>query len=92
MLVEHGRVALIGCIPLRCSNWYPPTVQTELTGQQQAADPRAMPLEDYVAEVMQLLEAGDHPGGEVLVERDRSRRQAEREGRYEAVFAAINPA
>jgi len=45
-----------------------------------------------VTEVMGLLEAHDHPGGEVLVERSRGERVAEREGRYEAVFNAMNPA
>lgn len=69
----------------------PPYVQTELTGNQQASDPRAMPLAAYVGEVMQLLKAQNHPGGEVLVERDRARRWAERDGRYEEVFAAMNP-
>lgn len=70
----------------------PPYVQTELTGQHQANDPRAMPLDAFVAEVMDLLEAGDHPGGEVLVESTRAMRWAERDGRYEATFAAMNPA
>lgn len=69
----------------------PPYVQTELTGNQQASDPRAMPVDAYVTEVMQLLEAENHPRGEVLVERDRARRWAEREGRYEDIFAAMNP-
>jgi len=32
-----------------------------------------------------------HPGDEVLVERDRARRWAERDGCYEATFAAMNP-
>ena len=50
-----------------------------------------MPLAAYVAEVMQLLESQDHPRGEVLVERDRARRWAERDGRYDATFAAMNP-
>ncbi|MEJ0017103.1 MAG: SDR family NAD(P)-dependent oxidoreductase [Acetobacteraceae bacterium] len=79
-------------VPVEVLELAPPYVQTELTGRQQAADPRAMPLADYIAEVMELLAAGEHPGGEVLVERDRGRRWAEREQRYEAVFAAINPA
>ena len=70
----------------------PPYVQTELTGQHQANDPRAMPLDAFVAEVMDLLEAGDHPGGEVLVESTRAMRWAERDGRYEATFVAMNPA
>ncbi len=69
----------------------PPYLQTTLTGDEQASDPRAVPLAAYVAEVMQLLAAGDHPRGEVLVERDRGRRWAEREGRYEVTFAAMNP-
>lgn len=42
-------------------------------------------------EVMQLLQVGDHPAGEVLVEQSRARRSAERDGQYDAVFAAINP-
>ena len=69
----------------------PPYVQTELTGARQAGDARAMPLSAYIAEVMQLLELRVHPRDEVLVERDRARRWAEREGRYEATFAAMNP-
>ncbi|TIX86795.1 SDR family NAD(P)-dependent oxidoreductase [Rhizobium sp. P44RR-XXIV] len=78
-------------IPVEVLELSPPYVQTELTGDHQASDPRAIPLAAYVAEVMQLLEAGNHPRGEVLVERDRARRSAEREGRYEEVYAAINP-
>ncbi|MBB6487157.1 SDR family oxidoreductase [Rhizobium lusitanum] len=79
-------------IPVEVLELSPPYVQTELTGRHQAIDPRAIPVAAYVAEVMQLLETGNHPRGEVLVERDRARRSAEREGRYEEVFAAINPA
>ena len=33
----------------------PPYVQTELMGPQQAADPRAMPLKDYIAETLEVL-------------------------------------
>jgi uncharacterized oxidoreductase len=78
-------------IPVEVLELAPPYVQTELTGSQQAADTRAMPLEAYIAEVMQLLELRVHPRDEVLVERDRARRWAERDGRYEATFAAMNP-
>lgn len=78
-------------IPVEVLELAPPYVQTELTGTQQASDARAMPLAAYVAEVMQLLELRVHPRDEVLVERDRARRWAERDGRYEATFAAINP-
>ncbi len=51
-----------------------------------------MPLGAYVAEVMDLLEAREHPRGEVLVERALDTRWAERDGRYLATFAAMNPA
>jgi uncharacterized oxidoreductase len=78
-------------LPVEVLELAPPYVQTELSGPDQAADPRAMPLDAYVAEVMRLLEAQDHPEGELLVENGRDRRTAEREGRYAAVFAAINP-
>lgn len=33
----------------------PPYVQTELMGTHQATDPRAMPLADYISEVMEIL-------------------------------------
>ena len=79
-------------LPIEVLELAPPYVQTELTGARQASDPRAMPLHAYVAEVMQLLEAGDQPSGEVLVAADHGRRMAEREGRYDAVFTQMNPA
>lgn len=79
-------------LPLEVLELCPPYVQTGLTGAQQAADPRAMPLSDYVAQVLRLLEAGDTPRGEVLLERDLGRRWSERDGRYEDFFAALNPA
>ncbi len=78
-------------IPVEVLELSPPYVATELTGPGQASDPRAVPLDAYVAEVMQLLEVGHHPGGEVLVQRDYFRRTAERDGRYDEVFATINP-
>ena len=79
-------------VPVEVLELSPPYVQTELTGSHQASDPRAMPLPAYAAEVMHLLETQDHPQGEVLVSYDRGRRTAERDGRYDAVFAAMNPA
>ena len=33
----------------------PPYVQTELMGAQQASDPRAMPLDEFISEVMEIL-------------------------------------
>jgi uncharacterized oxidoreductase len=79
-------------IPVEVLELSPPYVQTELTGREQASDPRAMPLEAYITEVMQLLERGDYPRGEILLERDQARRWAERDGRYDEIFAAMNPA
>src|SRR3954454_12691852 len=78
-------------IPVEVRELAPPYVQTELTGVQQARDTRAMPLAAYMTEVMQLLESRVHPGGGVLVGRARPRRWAERDGLYEATFAAMNP-
>lgn len=77
--------------PIEVLELSPPYVQTTLTGAQQASDPRGMPLTDYVAEVLQLLEEGRTPRGEVLLDRDLPRRWAERDGRYETLFAAMNP-
>ncbi len=78
-------------VPVEVLELAPPYVRTELSGRHQASDPRGMALDDYVAEVMHLLETRDHPGSEVLVERARGERSAEREGRYEAAFNMMNP-
>jgi uncharacterized oxidoreductase len=77
--------------PIEVLELSPPYVQTKLTGAQQMHDPRAMPLTEYVAEVLQMLEAGNTPRGEVLLERDLARRWAERDGNYDAIFSAMNP-
>ncbi len=61
----------------------PPYVQTELGGPQQASDPRAMPLEDFIKEVMQILESNTIEKGEVLVDRVRPLRTAEKDGKYQ---------
>ncbi|MCE1236737.1 MAG: SDR family oxidoreductase [Hyphomicrobiales bacterium] len=66
----------------------PPYVQTELTGAHQAVDPRAMPLEDYIAETLSLLSATPTPA-EVIVERCRPLRDAEKTGAFEQIFEAI---
>ena len=79
-------------IPMEVLELAPPYVRTELTGEHQASDPRGMSVDAYVAEVIALLDAGEHPRGEILVERARDARVAERECRYEAAFSAMNPA
>lgn len=67
----------------------PPYVQTELTGPQQASDPDAMPLNDYISETMALLQ--EQPDAEeTLVERVHFQRFAERESRYSESFARLN--
>jgi len=68
----------------------PPYVQTELMGSHQAADPRAMPLEDFIAETMQLLTASPTPP-EILVERVKPLRFAA-QGDYADFFKTFNDA
>jgi uncharacterized oxidoreductase len=46
----------------------PPYVQTELMGEQQAKDPNAMPLADFISETMDLLSA-QTDAKEILVKR-----------------------
>lgn len=79
-------------LPVEVLELSPPYVRTGLTGAAQAADPRAMPLTAYISEVMAMLDEGNHPRGELLLERDRPRRWAERDGTYDSLFAALNPA
>ncbi|HEY4011163.1 MAG TPA: SDR family oxidoreductase [Acidobacteriaceae bacterium] len=67
----------------------PPYVQTELLGTHQAADPRAMPLADYIAETVRLM---DNPpaSGEILVERVLTLRWAEKNGNFDQIFDHMN--
>jgi uncharacterized oxidoreductase len=60
-----------------------------LTGSQQASDPNAMPLADYISQTMALLEARADDD-EILVDRVHFQRFAEREGRYAESFARLN--
>lgn len=67
----------------------PPYVQTELMGEHQASDPNAMPLTDFISEVMQILT--DNPDAkEVIVERCKPLRFAAESGNFEAMFAGVN--
>jgi len=67
-----------------------PYVQTELTGRSQATDPSAMPLADYVAEVVQMLGDPIPANGEILAHRAKALRWAEKNSEYEQMFAARN--
>ncbi len=67
----------------------PPQVQTALQGEKRGFDPRAMPLDEYIAETLSLLK--DHPDAkEIVVERARGFRNAERDGAYDKIHAKFN--
>lgn len=68
----------------------PPYVQTELGGVSQATDPHAMPLADYIAEVMKILSDPEVFHGEILVERVKALRFAEKNHNYDQIFTALN--
>lgn len=63
----------------------PPQVRTAL---RPIDDPRAMPLDEYIAETMTLLAHGGYD--EIAVSRVEPLRHAERDHTYADVFAAIN--
>jgi len=67
-----------------------PYVQTELTGPGQATSPQAMPLGDYISEVMQMLGGPAPANGEIVAHRAESLRWAEKKGEYERLFAQRN--
>jgi uncharacterized oxidoreductase len=71
----------------------PPYVQTELMGEQQANDPRAMPLREFIAEVMQIL-ATQPDAKEILVERVYPLRFAGEfnSGKFDSFFQQFNQA
>jgi uncharacterized oxidoreductase len=67
----------------------PPYVQTELMGERQASDPHAMPLADFISEVIKIL--ADNPDvAEVLVDRVKAQRFAEASGGHETFFTQMN--
>jgi uncharacterized oxidoreductase len=68
----------------------PPQVQTALQGER-GFDPNAMPLDDYIAETMKLLQ-GRPQADEIVVERAKPFRFAERNGAYDDIYPAFNQA
>jgi uncharacterized oxidoreductase len=62
-------------------------------GSQQAADPRAMPLKDYLDEVINLIKTQPN-ATEILVERVKPLRFAASNGndKYQAFFKQFNDA
>jgi uncharacterized oxidoreductase len=69
----------------------PPYVQTELMGAQQAADPNAMPLADFIAESISLFDSPP-ASGEILVKRVEPLRWAEKNGNFDQIFSHLNGA
>jgi uncharacterized oxidoreductase len=71
----------------------PPYVQTHLGGEKQANDPRAMPLDEFITEVMEIITAGT-PDGEICVRNVRPLRDAPGLGEegYRKQFIAFNEA
>jgi uncharacterized oxidoreductase len=67
----------------------PPYVATELMGG--ASDPRAMPLDKFIAEVMGILKAQPTPA-EICVENVKSLRFAAENGKFDAIFQGLNAA
>lgn len=68
----------------------PPQVQTALQGERGFA-PNAMPLDEYVAETMSLLQTQPQ-ADEIVVERVKPFRFAERDGVYHDIYPAFNAA
>ncbi len=67
----------------------PPYVQTTLQGEKQATDERAMPLDEFVAEVMGILTSRPDEK-EVIVERCKPLRFAAENGNFDQVFGMVN--
>lgn len=67
----------------------PPYVQTELLGAQQATDPNAMPLADFITETITIF---DNPpaSGEILVKNVEPLRWAEKNGNFDQIFDRVN--
>jgi len=58
-------------------------------GAGQAADPRAMPLKDFIAEAIDILKTQPTPP-EICVKRVDFLRHAVEHGNYDEVFGTIN--
>lgn len=69
----------------------PPYVQTELQGTFQATDPHAMPLNEFITEVMHIL-ATSPAAVEICVGRVKQLRSAEASGNYDTLFRNLNDA
>ena len=79
--------------PVQVLELIPPYVATTLLGERQANDPRAMPLNSFITEVMDILKT-QPAATEVCVEQARPLRNAAAGGNtgYEQVFQGLNTA
>lgn len=77
--------------PVQVIELVPPYVQTHLQGERQARDPNAMPLKDFIAETIELLKTQPE-AREILVERVKPLRNAERSGDYDGFYEKFNAA
>ncbi len=68
----------------------PPYVQTDL-GPAHAADARAMPLADFITEVLAIMR-DDPLATEIVVDRCKALRFAAESGKYDATFKGLNQA
>ncbi|MFG1699761.1 SDR family oxidoreductase [Nonomuraea sp. NPDC049309] len=87
MLSESLRLQLEGT-SVRVLELVPPSVRTTLMPGQETNE-HAMPLEEYIAEVMELLESRPD-AKEIQVERVKFLRYAEVRGEYDQVVAILN--
>jgi short-subunit dehydrogenase involved in D-alanine esterification of teichoic acids len=87
MLTESVRLQLTDST-VELKELVPPSVQTDLVPGQRDND-AAMPLNDFLDEVMQLLE-NEPDGKEIQVERVKFLRYGEARGDYDKVIAALN--
>ena len=67
----------------------PPLVATNLQPGQ-LANPRALPLAEFIAEAMSILRTNPSTA-EICVERVKMQRNAAATGQYDKVFALLNP-
>jgi uncharacterized oxidoreductase len=76
--------------PVQVIEIIPPMVQTDLQGPR-GNHPQAMPLNEYIAETMRILQESPD-AQEIVVERAKQLRLAERQGAFDGIFAGLNAA
>ncbi len=74
--------------PVQVIEIIPPQVQTALQGQR-GFDSRAMPLDEYITETITLLQT-QPDADEIIVDRVKGFRFAERDGTYDDIYPRFN--